>query len=116
MARFLAALPRPDPASSGQLIGTAMTESQQDIKKPSAKQLRYIRNLAHSAGETFIYPQTRAQASAEIGRLKGRRRTAPADRRRESSELSRSFAAGPPDAAAVRPAEISGYGSSATWR
>jgi hypothetical protein len=92
-----------------------MTESQQD-NKPSAKQLRYIRDLANSRGETFIYPQTRAQASEEIDRLKGRRRSAPSDRRRESSELSRTLAAGPADASAVRPEEIEGYGSSATWR
>lgn len=93
-----------------------MTESQQDSNKPSAKQLRYIRDLANSRGETFIYPQTRTQASAEINRLKGRRKTSPSDRRRESSELSRELAAGTVDAAAVRPAEIKGYGSSATWR
>jgi hypothetical protein len=116
MAPFLAALPRPVPASPGPLIGIAMTESPQDPKRPSARQLRYIRDLANSKGETFIYPQTRAQASAEIDRLKRRRRSASSDRRRESSELSRELAAGPADAAAVRPEEISGFGSRATWR
>jgi hypothetical protein len=93
-----------------------MTDTQQDPKKPSAKQLRYIRNLANSRGETFIYPRTRTQASEEIRRLKGRARSPRGERRRERSELSRELAARPDDAAAVHPSEIEGYGSSATWR
>jgi hypothetical protein len=93
-----------------------MTDSQEVPNKPSAKQLRYIRDLANSRGETFIYPRTRTQASEEIRRLKGRVKSAPGERRREKSELSRQLATGPDDAAAVRPSEIEGYGSSATWR
>jgi hypothetical protein len=38
--------------------------------KPTAKQLRYLRDLANSRGQTFRYPETRAQASAEIRRLR----------------------------------------------
>ncbi len=93
-----------------------MTDSRENPSKPSAKQLRYIRDLANSRGETFIYPRTRKQASEEIRRLKGRARSPRDERRRERSELSRELAARTGDAAAVRPSEIEGYGSSATWR
>ena len=37
---------------------------------PTAKQLAYLRALANRAGQTFIYPRTRAQASREIERLR----------------------------------------------
>jgi hypothetical protein len=68
-------------------------------------------------GESFTYPTSAAQASAEIDRLKGRRRTSATERRREARELSREMAECRGDAAAVRPAlETKGYGSSATWR
>ena len=46
-----------------------------DAKPPSARQMRYLRNLATQRGESFAYPQTAAEASAEIERLKGRRRS-----------------------------------------
>ena len=42
-------------------------------RAPSAKQLRYLRGLAEQRGESFAYPQTAAEASAEIERLKSRR-------------------------------------------
>lgn len=92
-----------------------MTNSQHHHRKPSAKQLRYLRSLAERCGESFAYPESAAQASTEIDRLKGRRRTARADRRREVAQVRRAMARGVGDAAAVREAEISGYGSSATW-
>lgn len=92
-----------------------MTDSQQHLKKPSSKQIRYLQDLALQRGESFVYPKTAAQASAEIGRLKSRRRMSAADRRREARELSRVMAERGGDAAAVRPSELTGYGSSATW-
>lgn len=91
-----------------------MTDPQLHLK-PSPKQLSYLRNLAERTGESFAYPQTRAQASAEIDRLKRRKRMSPADRRREAHELCRHVAGRGGDAAAVRSAELTGYGSSATW-
>jgi hypothetical protein len=92
-----------------------MNDSKQDPKKPSAKQLRYLRNLAQSRGESFAYPRTSVEASAEIERLKARKRTTSADRRRELTEVRDDLAEHRGDAAAVRPAEIGGYGSSASW-
>jgi hypothetical protein len=93
-----------------------MTDPQHHDRKPTSKQLRYLRSLAESRGESFAYPATRAQASAEIDRLKGRRRSPRADRRREVAEVRRAVASRGGDAAAVRSSELRGYGSSAGWR
>lgn len=92
-----------------------MTDSQQHIRRPSDKQIRYLRDLALQRGESFVYPQSAAEASAEIDRLKGRKRMSAADRRREARELSRAMAGRGGDAGAVRSFELTGYGSSATW-
>jgi hypothetical protein len=91
-----------------------MTNSQLH-SKPSPKQLSYLKGLAEKAGESFVYPQTRAQASAEIKRLLGRKRTSSAERKRERREVSRDMAQRHGDAAAVRDFELRGYGSHATW-
>ncbi len=93
-----------------------MTNPQHHHKKPSAKQLRFLRSLAERCGESFAYPATTAEASAEIDRLKTRRRTSRADRRREVTEVRQAMASRGSDATAVRAAEIGGYGSGATWR
>ena len=93
-----------------------MTDSDRNQAKPTAKQLRYLRNLAASRGESFAYPQTRAQASEEITRLKGRRTTPTAERRREERAVRDRVAIGTGGGASVRDDEISGYGSSAGWR
>jgi hypothetical protein len=82
---------------------------------PTAKQLRYLRNLAETRGESFAYPQSAAQASAEIERLKSRRRDTTVERRLERLAVSREIAE-IGDAAKVRDSEIGGYGSSAHWR
>jgi hypothetical protein len=92
-----------------------MTDSQHQLRAPSAKQIRYLRDLALQRGESFAYPKTAAEASAEIDRLKSRKRMSASDRRREARELSRQMAERGGDAAAVKPFEVSGYGSSATW-
>lgn len=86
-----------------------------NTKPPSARQMRYLRDLAAQRGESFAYPRTAAQASAEIERLKGRRRSSVTERRVERLEVSRAMA-GRGDAAAVRDSEIVGYGSSARWK
>ena len=83
---------------------------------PTVKQLQYLRDLALKCGETFAYPSTATEASAEIERLKGRKRTGAAERRIEARRLSRDLAERRGDAAAVRSDELRGYGSSATWR
>jgi hypothetical protein len=86
-------------------------------KKPSPKQLRYLRDLALRTGQSFAYPRTAAEASREIDRLRGIRRTSTADRRRELRAVSREMAERRGDEARVRTEEeIEGYGSSARWR
>jgi hypothetical protein len=82
---------------------------------PTAKQLRLLRRLVLERGESFATPNTRAQASREIGRLKARRRSTPTERAVERKEVSRALADSG-DAAQVRGDEITGYGASATWR
>lgn len=79
---------------------------------PTSKQLRYLKRLAERSGETFPYPRTKAAASREIERLKGRPSSQRSDVVRERRALS---SARRGDAAAVRPAEVSGYGSAAHW-
>lgn len=93
-----------------------MTDSRSSSNKPTAKQMRNLRGLASSRGESFRYPQTRSEASAEIERLEGRRKTPNSDRRRESREISRELSERGRDATATRPDEIEGYGSTARWR
>lgn len=84
-------------------------------KPPTPKQLRELRRLAMQRGESFAYPTTAVQASAEIERLRGRRRGSYVERRIERRQISRDLAfAG--DAAAVRGSEITGYGASARWK
>ena len=83
--------------------------------KPTAKQLRYLRDLAVSRGQTFRYPKTRAEASAEIRRLRALRPDSRRDRAIERREGERAVPRDQFDAAAVRPEEISGYGSHARW-
>jgi hypothetical protein len=93
-----------------------MTNSQPQSAKPTRKQMRYLEDLAEKRGETFTFPRTRAQASAEIKRLLGRKGLTPAERRREAFEARCEAGERHGDAAAVRGDEVTGYGSSATWR
>jgi len=37
--------------------------------RPTSRQLSYLRSLVNQTGQTFTYPQTKTQASAEIQRL-----------------------------------------------
>ncbi|HEV3000430.1 MAG TPA: hypothetical protein VGW75_06795 [Solirubrobacteraceae bacterium] len=83
--------------------------------KPTPKQLDYLRRLAASRGQTFRYPHTRAEASAEIKRLKETRPDSRLDRAVEREAARRLPAWSSRDAAAVRDHEIEGYGSSARW-
>jgi hypothetical protein len=92
-----------------------MTNSQPHLK-PSPKQLRYMKDLALAVGESVTYPKTKAQASAEIKRLLARKRLTVAERGREKFEARREDGERHGDSAAVRPDEIGGYGSRATWR
>jgi hypothetical protein len=76
----------------------------------TASQLRYLKALAEQTGTSFAYPQTRAEASREIDRLRrlkasGRPLPVP-----PVDERALAYATAP------RREEISGYGSSARWR
>jgi hypothetical protein len=82
---------------------------------PTARQMRYLRRLAEQRGESFAYPRTVAEASAEIERLKSRRPDTRTDRRLDRLAISRAMAQRG-DSAAVTEDEIVGYGSSARWR
>jgi hypothetical protein len=84
-------------------------------KSPTSRQLRYLRSLAEQRGVTFAYPRTAAEASAQIERLKSRRRDSRADRHRDRLEISRAMASRG-GATSIREEEIVGYGSSAHWR
>lgn len=84
--------------------------------KPTAKQLAYLRALAERTGQTFAYPRTKRQASQEIRRLRGQRPSPRADRIRERREISDDLATRTGDAARIRGSEITGYGSTATWK
>lgn len=79
------------------------------------RQLRYLKSLARQRGESFTYPTSAAQASAEIERLKGRRRGSYLERRVEERAVSEDFA-GFAGANGVHEEEVEGYGSSARWR
>ncbi len=84
-------------------------------QKPTRRQLSYLKALADRTGQTFTYPQTRQQASAEIHRLKHTRPSSRTERRVEHKLIADQIATGPIDAARVRDDEIAGRGSNATW-
>jgi hypothetical protein len=83
--------------------------------KPTTKQLRYLRELANNRGQTFRYPTTRGEASAEIRRLLAHRPDSRLERAIERREGERAVGRERFDAAAVRPEEIQGYGGHARW-
>jgi hypothetical protein len=92
-----------------------MTNSHPHPNPPTTKQLRYLRDLAVSRGETFATPRSSAEASTEIERLRSRRRSSGADRAAErfgAREIADRWA----PATDIRPEEIEGYGSTARWR
>lgn len=72
-----------------------------DSDRPTARQLAYLRALADRAGQTFSYPRTRRQASAQISRLRAATPTSHDERRIERCELADAIAYGPADAARI---------------
>jgi hypothetical protein len=83
--------------------------------KPTSRQLSYLKSLADRTGQTFTYPKTSRQASAEINRLKHAKPSSRTERYVERKLIADQIATGPLDAARVRDDEIHGRGSSATW-
>ena len=84
---------------------------------PTARQQRYLRQLALERGVTFVVPKTRAQASRAIDTLKRRQLEPFADRRREIRAVQYDLARNRGDNAKIlEGVETTGYGSSATWK
>ena len=85
-------------------------------RPPTARQQRYLRQLAIERGVSFEPPRTSFEASRLIDQLKRRPPDPVADRRREIRAVQDDLACERGDAARVREEfEISGYGSTATW-
>ena len=85
---------------------------------PTPAQLRYLRALAEQTGTTFVSPRTRVQASREIDRMR-RLRDTTRTARAEVEEVETEDHAEREKlvyATAVQPEEVSGFGSSASWR
>lgn len=85
-------------------------------KPPTARQQRYLRQLAAQRGVTFVVPKTRAEASRAIDELKRRRPDSLADQRREIRGVQDDMAMRRGDKAQVWSHELEGHGSTATWR
>ena len=84
---------------------------------PTARQQRYLRQLALQRGVSFVIPKTRAEASRAIDALKRRRPEPVADRRHEIRAVQDDMARHRGDAAqVVHGVDTVGYGSSATWK
>ena len=80
---------------------------------PSPKQQRYLRSLAEQTGTSFTPPQTKAEASREIKRLRKLSASPRYERREDREAVAKTPRGGE---ARVRPSEVTGYGSSARWR
>jgi hypothetical protein len=91
-----------------------MTNSQPHIRKPTPRQIKYLKDLAMETGESFSWPKTFGQASVEIKRLLTIAPSSKTDRWREARQVSDDLARNSGDAAAIRPDEIGGYGAGAT--
>jgi hypothetical protein len=84
--------------------------------KPTPGQQRYLRQLAEQTGTSYIPPATKAQASREIKRLDGLKRSPRADRVRDQRAVQADLQAGAGDSIRHRRrGETRGYGSSARW-
>jgi hypothetical protein len=83
---------------------------------PTARQQRYLRQLAGQRGVTFVVPKTRAEAARAIDALKRRAPESAADRRREIRAVQSDMARARGNSARVLEGiETTDYGSSATW-
>ncbi|MGD9737314.1 MAG: hypothetical protein AB7V58_17155 [Solirubrobacterales bacterium] len=83
-------------------------------EKPRPEQMRELRQLAVSRGESFAYPATSAEAEAELQRLRGREESSFAEQAIDRRAVGRGMADRGGEAR-VRDSEIVGYGSSAHW-
>jgi hypothetical protein len=87
-----------------------------DEQRPTARQLSYLRALAHRTGQTFTWPATRVQASCEIRRLRQTAPTSPIGREFERFDWAAETAAREANCdVPIRPDELEGYGSNCQW-
>ncbi|MGH3262906.1 MAG: hypothetical protein ACRDNS_13005, partial [Trebonia sp.] len=93
---------------------TQTREASMSPKQPSQRQLSYLKALANVTGETFTYPETSAQASREIQRLKRARPSTAAERAIERFGDTQAIEAAQ-GAVEVHGFEIVGYGPNCTW-
>ena len=90
-----------------------MTPTDGESPRPTARQLAYLKSLAARTGQSFAWPQTRAQASREIRRLKA---LPPAQDLATEFELDAERAAREANSdVPVQAFEVTGFGSTATW-
>ncbi len=80
-------------------------------KRPSAKQLSYLRLLVDRTGQSFTYPKTSWQARREIGRLLGAENLTAVERQLDREAIYEADRYG----ARVHDDEVGGFGSSARW-
>lgn len=85
------------------------------IDAPTQKQLRYLRALAKSAGQTFVTPTSRAQASSEIRRLRRQPCSHRGEVAAERLAIARELAERPDESSAPRSHEIDGFAANARW-
>jgi hypothetical protein len=89
-------------------------EASMPDKRPSAKQLNYLKALAERTGQTFQWPSTSAAASREIRRLKNARPSSELKRAVERFGDTQAIEAAQ-DAVAIQRFEIAGFGSNCRW-
>jgi hypothetical protein len=91
-----------------------MQTANESSEKPRSDQLHELRSLADARGVTFAWPQTSADADAELRHLRAQQASSFAERAIERRAVAHAMAARG-GAAKVRDTEIVGYGSSAHW-
>jgi hypothetical protein len=85
---------------------------------PTLKQHNELRRLAQRTGTSFTPPKTRSLASAEITRMRALKPSGglELERRLERDQARRGLQIGSRDATRIGQSEVTGYGSTATWR
>ena len=97
-------------------IATPDPDREPMVDKPTARQMRCLRALTEITGTTFETPRTRREASLMIAAMHRRRRSPRAEIRAERKEISSAMRSHEHDATRVRPHELRGHGSTASWR
>ena len=82
---------------------------------PTARQQRYLRQLAMQRGISFVPPRSRVEASRLIDELKRRAPEPAADRRSEIRAVQDAIARGGDAARVIEGVETTGYGANCRW-